>query len=208
MVVGLAAAVISIASAVESLYSDKGCHPVAVFSLQPGVPLRETFAAKSGKRYLLGLQVYFERDGLAESEGAHVVRAQFPVRASLEDTKIIGWLNPEEPPTVLYDRTTDPTVRPEGIDPNELVAERTVGPYLAPSDRQLAFDVDLGIDRIATAKQKHARVVVYNDALPRSITLRFVAGAGGATAFIAGAFWLFVNFFRARSRTRQRRPRR
>ncbi len=206
VVLGLVSAVVGASSGCGSLFSYSGRHAVAVHDLAPGIPLHRAFAAKSGTRYTLALQIVFERAGLAESDGALVVHAQYPLVASLESAKVIGWLNPSEPPTVLYGHSTGPHQRrPIGIGPAELVAERLVGPYLASADGPLTWDVDLGLDRVGIARVREARVVVYDDALPRSITVAFVAAGAGVLAFLVGSGVLLLGLLRGRSRGAKRR---
>ena len=105
--------VTGVASGCGSLFSFNGRHPVAVEPLVPGVPLRKTFPAKAGKRYTLAIQVVFEREGLAELNGQVVLEAKLPLMASIEDmsgvavAKAVGWIDPNEPPTVLMGRASD-----------------------------------------------------------------------------------------------------
>jgi len=214
VIVGLVATVIGVASGCGSLFSFRGRHPIAVRELTPGTPLRQAIPAKSGKRYTLAVQVVFERDGLASSNGALVVEAQLPLVASLEDAKAVGWLDPTEPPTVLYGQTTNPQARGpagagEGGRPSgtpELVAERLIGPYLAPFDRDITYVVDLGPDRLGRAQVKEARVVVYDDTLPPSVTLAFGAAAAGVLALVSGTSMLAYGLLRTRRGGARRRP--
>lgn len=219
VVVGLVATVIGVASGCGSLFSFSGRHPIAVHELKPGTPVRQAITAKSGKRYTLAVQVVFEREGLATSNGALVVEAQLPLVASLEETKAVGWLDPNEPPTVLYGQSTNPQARgpAAGRDgpgarsgrsagPPELVAERLVGPYLAPFDRDITYVVDLGPDRLGRAQVKEARIVVYDDTLPPAVTVAFVAAAAGVTALMSGASMLAYGLLHARRGGARRRP--
>lgn len=206
VIVGLVATVIGIASGCGSLFSFNGRHPIAVHALTPGTPLRQMVPAKSGKRYTLAVQVVFEREGLAESNGALVVEARFPVVASIGASKVTGWLDPNEPPTVLYGQSANPNVRrPRGAGPAELAAERLVGPYLAPFEEDVPCLVDLGPDRLGKAQVKEARVVVYDDTLPSAVTLAFAAAAGGAMALISGTIMLLFGLLRARPGGARRR---
>lgn len=212
VIVGLVATVIGIASGCGSLFSFNGRHPIAVRELKPGTPVRQAFPAKSGKRYTLAVQVVFEREGLSASNGALVVEAQLPLVASLEDAKAVGWLDPNEPPTVLYGQSTNPHVRrPAGeggrpAGPPEIVAERLIGPYLAPFDRDITYVVDLGPDRLGRAQLKEVRVVVYDDTLPTSVMVAFGAAVAGALALIGGTFVLLLGLLRARRGGARRRP--
>ena len=198
VIVGLVATVVGVASGCGSLFSFSGRHPIALQALTPGTPLRQTVPAKSGKRYTLAVQVVFEREGHVESNGALVVEAQFPIVASIGDAKVVGWLDPNAPPTVLYGQSANPNVRrPRGAGPTELVAERLVGPYLAPFEEDIAYVVDLGPDRVGTARVKEVRVVIYDDRLPSSVTVAFVAAGAGVIALVFGTILLLLGLLRA-----------
>lgn len=206
LVFGLVATIIGTASGCGSLFSFNGRHAIAVHPLIPGAPLRQTIPGKSGTRYTLAVQVLFEREGLPEANGALVVEAHFPLVASLEGAKAVGWLDPNEPPTVLYGQSTNPNVRrPHGAGPVELLAERLVGPYLAPFDQDLGFIVDLGTDRLARTQVKEARVIVYDDRLPTSLKVAFGAAGGGLIALLAGASILVAGLLRKRRGGARRR---
>ena len=204
-VFGIVASVVGIASGCGSLFSFNGRHPVAVVPITPGTPLHATFPAKEGKRYTLAVHVVFEREGLLEASGQVLVDARLPLVATIEDTsgvavvKVTGWLDPHEPPTVLYGHGAAATQRrPMGVPPAELVAERLVGPYTVPVARDVAYTVDLGEDRVRTARIKEARVALYDDALPRAIMFAFGGASAGVVAFLIGVIMLFSGVFRAR----------
>lgn len=206
VVFGLVASIVGAASGCGSLFSFNGRHPIAVYPLTPGAPIHRTIPAKSGTRYTLAVQVLFEREGLLEESGALVVEAHFPLLASLERAKAVGWLDPNEPPTVLYGQSTNPNVRrPRDAGAVELVAERLVGPFLAPFEQDLGFDVDLGPDRLAKARVKEARVIVYDDRLPTSLKVAFAAASGGVIALVSGTVLLLLGFLRKRRGGAQRR---
>ena len=85
----------------------------------------------------------------------------------------------------------------EGAAPTELVAERLVGPYPRPST---ATSPTPSISaRIASEKRslKEARLVIYDDTLPRSITVAFAAAGAGAIALVTGSIMLFFGLFRS-----------
>jgi hypothetical protein len=211
VIVGLVATVIGVASGCGSLFSFNGRHRIEVHPLILGTPLHQAFPGKSGKRYTLAVQVVFAREGLVESNGALVVEAKLPLMASLEDAKLVGWLDPSEPPTVLYGQSTNPNARQPkaeggGAGPPELAAERLIGPYLAPFDRDLTFVVDLGPDRVGRAQVKEVRVVVYDDKLPTSITVAFVAAAAGVVALSGGTLLLLFGLLRRSRGGARRRP--
>lgn len=210
--IGLVALVVGIASGCGTLFSYNGKHPIAVQSFTAGTPLRHTFPGKAGRRYTIAVHVVFERDAAPESNGQLVVEARFPLVASIEDgaglpaAKVVGWLDPSEPPTVLYGHVaTASQRRPMGAGPEELVAERLVGPYMPARDRDVTYVVDLGADVIAKAPVLETRVVVYDDKLPTSISLAFAAAGAGALALITGTILLFLGLFTARRGGTRRR---
>jgi hypothetical protein len=215
VVLGLVALVVGTGMGCGRLFSFNGRHPLAVRPIVPGTPIRETFPAKAGKRYTIAVHAVFEREGLPEANGALVVEAQLPIIASIEDTsgvaiaKIVGSLDPNEPPTVLYGQDANPRQRrPAGVAPAELVAERLLGPYTASADRDVTYAVDLAPDRIGKARLREARVVLYDDALPTSITVAFVSAVAGGVALVIGAMLLLFGLYRARrSGAGARRPR-
>ena len=209
---GLVALVVGLASGCGTLFSFNGRHPVAVQALVLGTPLRHTFPGKAGRRYTVGVHVVFDRDAVAESNGQLVVEARLPLVASIEDgaglpaARIAGWIDPNEPPTVLYGHVASANQRrPMGAGPEELVAERLVGPYMPAQDREVAYVVELGADAIGKAPILEARVVVYDDRLPPSITVAFAMAGAGAVALITGSMLLFLGLFRARRGGTRRR---
>lgn len=212
VVFGIVATVACTAWGCGSLFSFNGRHPIAVYPLTPGTPLRSSFAAQEGKRYTLAVHVVFDREGLPETDGQILVEAKLPIVASIDDgsgvavVKIVGWIDPSEPPTVLYGHAAASAQRrPMGVAPAELVAERLVGPYRVPAPRDVAFAVDLGPDQVGKARVTASRVALYDDALPRSITIAFVAASAGVVAFLSGTILLLLGVFRAsRGGTRRR----
>jgi hypothetical protein len=213
MVLGIVAMVVGTASGCGSLFSFNGRHPVAVVPLTPGTPLRSTFNAQQGKRYTLAVHVVFDREGLPEANGQLLVEAKFPLVATIEDTsgvavaRAIGWVDPSEPPTVLYGHGAAARQRrPMGMPPAELVAERLLGPVTVAVARPVTYSVDLGADRIGRARVLEARVALYDDAIPRSITFAFLGAFAGLVAFLIGATTLLVGVFRARRGGARSRP--
>jgi hypothetical protein len=210
--VGLVALVVGLASGCGTLFSFNGRHPIAVQPVVVGTPLRHTFPGKAGRRYTVAVHVVFDRAAAPESNGQLIVDARLPLVASIEDAagapaaKVAGWLDTNEPPTVLYGHVvSESRRRPMGGAPEELVAERLVGPYLATEDREVAYVVELGADQIAKVPILETRVVVYDDRLPPSITVAFVAAVGGALALIIGSMLLFLGLFKARRGGTRRR---
>jgi len=198
VIVGLVAAVVGTASGCGALFTFSGRHPIATAPITLGTPLRKVVSAKAGRRYTLAVQVVFEREGLEEEGGALVVKAQLPLVASLETAQVTGVLDPDEPPNVLYGQSANRNVRaPRGAGPRELVAERLVGPWSASADREIVCAVELGPDRLARARIKEARIIVYDDRLPTSITTALAAGGGGVIALVLGV--ILVRFGGRRS---------
>ncbi len=212
LAVGIVCLVVGITSGCGTFFSYNGRHPVAVQPLVVGTHLRHTFPAKAGRRYFVGVHVVFDREAVPETGGQLVVEAKLPLVASIEDAegqpaaKVTGWLDPSEPPTVLYGHVASASQRrPMGAGPEELVAERLVGPYLPAQDRDVTYVVDLGPDTIAKAPIRDTRVVVYDDALPPSIVVAFCVAGAGALAFVIGSAMLFLGLLRKRRGGTRRR---
>lgn len=202
------------------VFSWRGRHPVATYDLAIGAPLRAKFHAKRGVRYTAGIQVVFEREKLARQNGQLVVEAYMPLVAVLRDAdgdakaKTVGWLDPTEPPTVLYG-----VAEHRGVGPvPEVVAERIVGPFPSPRDETMSIEVDLGPNRgreaaggsppagaveSAGSPIGKARVVLYDDAYPPSVPLAFGVAALGAVVGLAGVVVLMAGFFGKKRGIRQ-----
>ena len=210
--IGLVALVVGVASGCGTLFSYNGRHPIAVQPLALGTPLRHTFPGKTGRRYTVAVHVVFDRDAVPESNGQLLVDARFPLIASIEDgaglpaARVVGWLDPNEPPTVLYGHVASASQRrPMGAPPEELVAERLVGPYTPAQDRDVTYVVELGVDQLGKAPIRETRVVIYDDKLPTSISVAFAAAGAGALALCTGSILLFLGLFRARRGGTRRR---
>ncbi len=210
--IGLVALVVGLASGCGTLFSFNGRHPIAVQPLVRGAPLRHTFPGKAGRRYTVAVHVVFDREAVAESNGQLVMEARLPLVASIEDAaglpaaRVVGWLDTTEPPTVVHGHVASASQRrPMGAGPEELVAERLVGPYMPAQDREVAYVVELGADQLAKAPILETRVVVYDDRLPPSIAAAFALAGAGALALITGTLLLFLGLFRARRGGTRRR---
>jgi hypothetical protein len=210
--IGLVALVVGVASGCGTLFSYNGRHPIAVQPLVLGTPLRHTFPGKAGRRYTVAVHVVFDRDAVPESNGQLLVEARFPLVASMEDAaglpaaRVVGWLDPSEPPTVLYGHVASASERrPMNAGPEELVAERLVGPYMPARDRDVTYVVELGADQLGKAPIRETRVVIYDDKLPTSISVAFAAAGAGALIFCTGSILLFLGLFRARRGGTRRR---
>ncbi len=78
-----------------------------------------------------------------------------------------------------------PLVIPTTLVHRERRAERLIGPYAAPSDRKVNLAVDLSEDPKST-EIEGVRVVLYDDAKPRSLAVGFSAAALGVVTFLLG----------------------
>src|SRR5690606_27235322 len=109
----------------------------------------------------------------------------------------VGWIDPDEPPTVLYG------VRQK----SELLAERVVGAFHASDRDPIQVRVDLGPDRTGTTRITETRLVVYDDVMPPPIKRALFGAVAGGVLFVFGLGVLFASFFRGRSRRGGIRPR-
>jgi hypothetical protein len=209
LLVGIVALVVGLSAGCGALFSFNGRHPLAVAPLTVGTTMRGTFAAKPGRRYSVAVHVVFERP----STGLVDVEARFPLVATIDQSpgaaarRVTGWLDPHEAPTVLYGRgAREAERRPTGMAPAELVAERLVGPYEVTAARDVGYAVELGADQVGRARVSEARVVVYDDALPRSIARGLALAAAGVLALASGALLLAGARRRARHGGTRGRP--
>lgn len=187
-----------------ALFSWNGRHPVVAEPIAPGGgPSTVSFTTHRDTRYTAGIEVVFATQGLAadpHQPGMLLVDAKLPLVARIVDgrganaSEVVGWIEPAVPPTVVYgDRRTV-----GGAE--AVVAERLVGPWPCPRDERASVVVDLGPDRVGSARVVEARVVVYDDKMPSTIKLP-LAGAGvGGVAFFAGIALVVIGRFRGRNR--------
>jgi len=193
-----------------ALFAWNGRHPVASEAVVPGTRLERSIRVEPGNRYTLAVQVVFEREGLPERDGLLVVEASFPYAASIDGVsgenavRAVGWLDPSVPPTALFGHGANAVNerRPPGTPPPELVAQRLLGPYVASAAGNARFEIDLGADRIGKARTHEVRAVVYDDAMPRTITVPFAVAGFGGIALILGAVGLFLSLFDGKRRRR------
>ncbi|MDB4943426.1 MAG: hypothetical protein JWP97_2960 [Labilithrix sp.] len=195
---GLVATVVGLTTGCGSLFSFNGRHPVAAVTIVPGTPVLQSLHVKAERRYTLAVQVVFDRESVPARDGAALVEAKLPLVASLETSRVVGFIDPQEPPTVLYGMASDPAQKQARGRDAELVAERLVGPYLAPGERDVAWSVDLGADKVGRARIQEARAVLYDDALPAAVKLAFGAAAAGVVALIAGLVMMVAGALRSR----------
>ena len=215
LVLGLVTAVAGTFGGCGSLFSWNGRHPISAVPLGEG-PTTESVVPVPGRRYTLSVQVVFDREGLPKNEGVThvvakmplVVRVKDPMGTSLAETT--GWIDPNEPPNVLYGQAVRETEHRPGLPQDrrtesavpELVVERLVGPFAAASDAPLSVYVDVGADRVGSARIAARRLVIHDDRMPPNIRSSFVAAAAGVIAFFTGLVLLVVGWFR-----RSRAPR-
>lgn len=209
LLVGLLAVVVGTFSGCGTLFSWNGRHPIDAMDLPEGATVR-SLVPEPGRRYTVSVQVVFDREGLDTHEGVTLVEAKQPLVVRVKDAagtvraEVVGWLDPNEPPNVLYGQSAKNPL-PHSTKPMpELVVERLVGPFIASDKAPLSVQVDLGADRIGHARIAERRLVFYDDAMPPRIWNAFlVAGAGGA-AFFIGAVLLVVGWWRRRRGPRKR----
>lgn len=194
-----------------SLFTWNGRHVVEILPLTPGAPLHHVLSPEPGRRYTVSVDVVFDRATADEPyEGGPVtIEAKLPLVGRVTDAhgapvgETKGWIDPEEPPTVLFG--THPS--PRQADRVELVAERIVGAFHAATRDPFQIDVDLGPDRVQKARIVETRLVIYDDVTPPSIRRSFwLAGIGGV-AFLGGVAVLIASFFVRTSRRGGKRKR-
>lgn len=210
LVLGLVAAVAGTFSGCGALFTWNGRHAIATVPIGDG-PITEALIPRPGRRYTVSVQVTFHREGLPKEEGVTQVEAKMPLVVRVTDpmgtslAATTGWLDPNEPPNVLYGQTVrEPQRSRTSQEVAPLVVERLVGPFMASSDAALSVHVDLGADRVGTARVASRCLVIHDDRVPPSIRRSFiVAGAGGA-AFFAGALLIAVGWLGRRRAARKR----
>lgn len=172
-----------------ALFSWNGKHLVESHGVEEEKASVRTFVPEPGRRYSVAVQVVFERSDAAPAAKLSVV-ARIVDKTGTKLGETIGWIDPDEPPTVVY-----------GIHQNsELYAERVVGAFNASTRDPVEIRVDLGADKTGTTRILERRVVVYDDVTPAPIKRALWGAAAGGALFVTGLLALFVSFFRGRSR--------
>lgn len=204
--IGLVATLVGTFSGCGSLFSWNGRHVVESRPLPEG-PVTQELVPEASKRYTLGVQVVFDRTDLPKKDdGAVALEAKLPLTVRVTDrsgtklSEVTGWLDPNEPPNVLYGQAAKESLR--GPMP-ELLVERLVGPFSSASVDPLRIDVDLGRDRVGQTPILARRLVVHDDGIPPSVRNAFVLGASGVAAFVAGVVVFVVGWFRRPARVRR-----
>jgi hypothetical protein len=199
--IGLVSLVVGMATGCGSLFSWNGRH--ATYAEPIGdAALHHELTPQAGRRYTVSVEVAFSREGLPSHDGVVDVDAKMPLVVQVKDasgTSIIraaGWLDPHEPPNVLYGHAEQPRA---GRPLPELVVVRLVGPFLVSSVAPISIDVNLGPDRVGTAKILERRLVIHDDAWPAAVRNAFLLAGGGAVALVVGIVLLVVGWFRRRA---------
>jgi hypothetical protein len=196
---GLVTIVAGTISGCGALFSWNGRHAVDERALD-ATPVAYPFRPEAGRRYTLAVQVVFDREGLPRRDGSVVVEAKMPLVVRARDeagtklAELTGWLDPEQPPNVLYGQSARQSRGPMP----ELVVERVVGPFITASTAPLTIEVDIGPDRVGTTRVVARRLVIHDDATPPTVRNAFLAAGGGGVAFVAGIVVLIRGWFRRR----------
>lgn len=179
-----------------ALFSWNGKHLVDTQTVESEKPFVHSFTPEPGRRYSFAVQVVFERTEAAPAAKLSLV-ASIVDKSGAKLGETVGWIDPDEPPTVVY-----------GIhQSSELLAERVVGAFHATTRDPVEVRVELGADRTGTTRILERRLVVYDDVTPAPIKRALWAAALGGVLFVAGIAVLFASFFRGRARRGGIRPR-
>jgi hypothetical protein len=188
-----------------ALFSWNGKHAIDVQTFTPGTPFTYSLKPAPDRRYTLGVDVVFDTTGLSLKDGALHVEAQMPITVRVDPVRgeplasVTGWLDPNAPPTLLVGAGAAANPRTAAT---EVYAERLVGPFRATSADPLKVTVDLGADKLERVPIRSARLVVFDDAMPGSITGALGAGGAGVVVLLAGIALLFVGSLRKRAARR------
>jgi hypothetical protein len=203
--IGLVAVVVGTFNGCGSLFTFNGRHVVGSRAIdRTDGPIHQPLLPTAGRRYTLAVQVVFDREDLPRDEGLVRVEARMPLVVQVKDgtgralTQVSGWLDPNEPPNVLYGQAAHESTR--GPMP-DLLVERLVGPFIATSSDPISIDVEIGPDRVGSAQITSRRLVVHDDALPASIRNAFIVAATGSAVLFAGVVLIGVGFFAKRFRS-------
>jgi hypothetical protein len=174
-----------------ALFSWNGKHLVETKAIEPAKPLVHAITPEPGRRYGVAVQVVFERTDTAPAAKLPIV-ARIVDKSGAKLGETTGWVDPDEPPTVVYGAHQD--------ERSELLAERSVGAFHANSRDPVEVRVELGADRTGTTRILETRLVVYDDVTPNPIKRALMGAAAGGVLFVIGLGMLFGSFFRGRSR--------
>lgn len=179
-----------------ALFSWDGKHLIETHALESEKPFVQTMTPEPGRRYSFAVQIVFERTEVPPAAKLSIV-GRIVDKSGTKLGETIGWIDPDEPPTVVY-----------GIhQSSELRAERLVGAFHASTRDPVEVRVELGADRTGTTRILERRLVVYDDVTPSPIKRALWGAAAGGVLFVAGIAVLFASFFRGRARRGGIRPR-
>ncbi len=202
LLVGGVAFAVGLFSGLGALFSWNGRHPVESHAIDEGMTTH-MLTPFPGRRYTISVQAVFDREGREEREGVIVVEAKMPLVVRVKDSagtklaEVMGWLDPNEPPNVLYGQVARPSSHPP-----ELVVERLVGPFTAASSAPLTVEVDVEPDRLGSGRVLSRRLVIHDDAFPGAIRNAFILAGGGGIAFAVGSILVALGFVSRRRRRR------
>lgn len=203
--VGLIASVVGFFSGCGTLFRWNGRHVIATETLATDVAYSKTFVPEPGRRYTLAIHVVFDRESVPTMDGSAKPEAKMSLVARVKDSagtklaEVTGWLDPAEPPNVLYGQSVpDSVTAARGDQAPELFVERLVGPFSTASAAPLVIEVNLGPDRLGAHRILHRRLILHDDALPSSIRNAFILGSGGVVLLLAGLIVAFIGWWRTR----------
>jgi hypothetical protein len=203
--VGLIASVVGFFSGCGTLFSWNGRHAIDAQQLPDDVAYSKTFVPEPGRRYTLAIHVVFDRESVPKVEGSAKPEAKMSLVARVKDSAgtkladVTGWLDPNEPPNVLYGQAVpDSVTEARGEKAPDLFVERIVGPFSSASAAPLVIEVNLGPDRVGRHRILHRRLILHDDALPSSIRNAFVLGSCGVVLFLAGFVIGFMGWWKKR----------
>lgn len=201
--VGLVLGVVGLFNGCNGLFTWNGRHPISITPMAAEGPTKPALVPEAGVRYTVAVQVVFDRAAAVRKDETDTVSAHMPLVVTVKDShdtslaKTSGWLDPNEPPNVLYGASAKESRRMP-----ELVAERLVGPFMAASVAPLDVMVDLGADQAGGTPITERRIAIYDDKIPPSIKGFLAAGGVGVALFLAGIVVSLVGFFRRKKKKR------
>ena len=94
-----------------TLFTWNGRHAIATWDLAPGKPFDASFSAERGRRYTAAVQIVFDRAELPSGPDGVVLTTKLSLASAIIDgdgnaTRVLGWIDPTTPPTVVYGRST------------------------------------------------------------------------------------------------------
>jgi hypothetical protein len=175
-----------------ALFSWNGKHLIETRTLESETPFVLVLAPEPGRRYSCSVQIVFERTAPPPAAKLSVV-ARVVDKSGSKLAETVGWIDPDEPPTVLYGTHA-------GREKSDLLAERGIGAFHASSRDPVEVRIELGADRTGTARILERRLVVYDDVTPAPIKRALWGAAAGGVLLLTGLGVLFGSFFRRRAR--------